>query len=48
MITKGERGAGVFERGGWGRFGAGDRAVEVSERSAILLVIEGLEGKCVH
>ena len=30
MITKGERGAGGFERGFGGCFGAGDRAAEVS------------------
>ena len=30
MITKGERGAGVFERGGWVDLRAGDKAVESS------------------
>ena len=31
MITKGERGAGVFERGGWGWFGAGEMLLAMSE-----------------
>jgi hypothetical protein len=30
VVTKGERGAVMFERGGWGRFGVGDRAVQLS------------------
>jgi hypothetical protein len=36
LLTKGERGAGVFEREVWARFGAGDKAVEVSGTPAIL------------
>ncbi len=30
MVTKGERGAGVSERGGWGGLGAGDKAAQLS------------------
>ncbi len=39
VITKGERGAVIFERGIGGVFGAGDKAVTMSERSAILPII---------
>ena len=36
VITKGERGAEVSERGDCGVWGAGDKAVQVSETPAIL------------
>ena len=35
----------ISERGGWGRFGAGDKTVEVSERSAIVHNHLGVGGK---
>jgi len=36
LLTKGERGAVMFERGGWGGFGVGDKALVVSVAPAIL------------
>ena len=30
LLTKGERGAGVFERGVWDGLGAGDKSVRMS------------------
>ena len=41
MITKGERGAGGFERGGWGVLGAGDKAVQLSVEAGIVPITKG-------
>ena len=39
MVTKGERGAEVSERGGWGCLGAGDKAEQLSVGAGIVPII---------